>query len=73
MAGALGAGLGVPGERLGDEEAGVVDQCVDAAEARHGLVDRPFGRALLGDVAGSRQRMSGSLEGLGGTGHRDQQ
>lgn len=55
-------GLGVVGERLGDENAGVVDQGVDAAEALNG------GAATRSAVAGSAMspwmvRMFGSWDG----------
>ena len=48
-------GLGVIGERLGDEDAGVVDQRVDAAEPRHGFRDHALGGLGIGDVAGDGQ------------------
>ena len=43
---------GVLRERLGDEDAGVVDQRVDAAEALDGLRDHALGGVPVGDVAG---------------------
>jgi hypothetical protein len=47
-------GLGVLGERLGDEDAGVVDERVDAPEPGHAFGDRPLGGLAIGDVAGHR-------------------
>ena len=47
-------GLGVLGEGLGDEDAGVVDERVDAPEPRHALGNRALGRLPIGDVAGNR-------------------
>ena len=49
--------LGVPGERLGDEDAGVVDERVDAPEPRHGFKDHAFGRLPIGDVAGDGKNL----------------
>src|SRR3954469_16336726 len=43
--------VGVVGERLGDEDAGVVDQGVDAAETAQCLRDHAFGRGRVRDVA----------------------
>src|SRR6266478_467231 len=45
-------GLGVLGERFGDEDAGVVDERVDAPEPCHAFGDRTRGRLPIGDVAG---------------------
>ncbi len=42
---------GVVGERLGDEDACVVDQGVDPAEPFDGRLRRPFGGGAVGDVA----------------------
>ncbi|MNR42399.1 hypothetical protein D3C85_1609090 [compost metagenome] len=42
-------------ERLGIEDAGVVDQRIDAAELRHAFADDPLGDFALGNVAGDRQ------------------
>ena len=57
-------GLGVLGERLGDEDAGVVDQRVDAAELRAtaSAID-PLGGRRVGDVAGDGQNV-GRRDGL---------
>ena len=48
-------GLGVLGEGLGDEDAGVVDERVDAPEPGHALGDRALRRFPIGDVAGHRE------------------
>ena len=48
-------GLGVLGEGLADEDAGVVDERVDAPEPRHALEDRAFRRLSIRDVAGDRE------------------
>ena len=58
---------GVVGERLGDEDAGVVDQRVDAAEARDRLRDDALGGRRIGDVAGDGQdvRIGGRLDRAG--------
>ena len=48
-------GLRVFGERLGDEDAGVVDERVDAPEPRHAFGDRALGRPSIGDVAADDQ------------------
>ena len=45
-------GLGVLSERFGDEDAGVVDERVDAPEPGHAFGDRTLGRLPIGDVAG---------------------
>ena len=45
-------GLGVLGERLADEDAGVVDERVDPAEPGHAFGDRTLGRLPIGNVAG---------------------
>jgi hypothetical protein len=45
-------GLGVLSERFGDEDAGVVDERVDAPEPRHAFRDCTLGRLAIGDVAG---------------------
>lgn len=46
---------GVGGERFGDEDAGVVDQGVDAAEACHAFADHPLSGGRVADVAGDGQ------------------
>ena len=46
--------LGVLGERLPDEDAGVVDERVDAPEPRHAFGNRALGCLSVGDVAGDR-------------------
>src|SRR5271156_5065833 len=48
-------GLGVLGERFGDEDAGVVDERVDPPEPGHPFGDRTLGRLPIGDVAGNRE------------------
>ena len=50
-------GLGVLGERLGDEDAGVVDQRIDAAEPGHGFGDHALGGLRVGDVAGDGENV----------------
>ena len=42
---------GVVGERLGDVGTGVIDQRVDAPEAREGLADDPVRGCGLGELA----------------------
>ena len=51
-------------ERLCDEDAGIVDQRVDAAEARDGLRDDAFGGGRVGDVAGERRGRRRRSDGL---------
>jgi hypothetical protein len=51
----LVVGVGVFGERLRDEDACVVDQCVDAAEPVDCRVDDAPTNSGLRDVAGNRQ------------------
>ena len=46
--------VGIVGERLGDEDAGIVDQRVDAAEAFERLRDDALRRLGIGDVAGEQ-------------------
>jgi hypothetical protein len=48
-------GLGVLSERFGDEDAGVVDERVDAPELGYAFGDRTLGRLPIGDVAGNDQ------------------
>src|SRR6516225_3295885 len=45
------------GERLSDENAGIVDERVDAAEAPEGLRHDAFRSLGVGDVAGNRQNV----------------
>lgn len=63
--------VGVVGEGFGDEDAGVVDQAVDAAEARHAFVDYALGGGRVGDVAGHREdvRVGGWLDRTRGGHH----
>jgi hypothetical protein len=42
-------------EWLGDEDAGVVDERVDAPEPGHTFGNRTLGRLAIGDVAGHRK------------------
>jgi hypothetical protein len=44
--------LSVLSERFGDEDAGAVDERVDAPEPGHAFRDRTLGRLPIGDVAG---------------------
>jgi hypothetical protein len=57
----------IAGEGLRNEDAGVVDQAVDAAEALERLRDDSFGRLGIGDVAGDSQnvRIRGRLDRTG--------
>jgi hypothetical protein len=57
--------VGVLGERLRDEQAGVVDQGVDPAEGVQALLDHPGPGAGLRDVTRDRQdpRVVGALDG----------
>src|SRR3979409_1363053 len=48
-------GFGVLGEGLGDEDAGIVDERVDAPEPGHALGDHTLRRSPIGDVAGHRE------------------
>src|SRR6516162_7794917 len=48
-------GRGVLGERLGDEDAGVIDKRVDAPEPGHSFGYRTLGGVRIGDVAGHRE------------------
>jgi hypothetical protein len=48
---------GVAGKRLGDEDAGVVDQRVDAAEACHAFGDHAAGGGRVGDIARHRENV----------------
>jgi hypothetical protein len=59
---------GVVGERLGDEEAGVVDEGVDASEALECPADDPVGGGGLGHVPldGEHGRVCGGLDRPGG-------
>ena len=50
-------GLGVLGERLGDEDPGVVDQRIDPAELLDRPADHPVGDRRVGDVAGDGQHV----------------
>ena len=50
-------GLGVLGEGLGDEDAGVVDECVDAPESLYGFGDRTLRRLPFGNVAGDDENV----------------
>jgi len=56
-------GLGVLGEGLGDEDAGVVDECVDAPESLYGfeIVRSAVFRSAMSP---GTTRMSASLDGL---------
>ncbi len=58
---------GVDGERLGDEDSGVVDQGVDASETRECFADDPVGGCGLGDVSldGEHGRVLGGLDRKG--------
>src|SRR5262249_47491119 len=58
-------GLGVFSERLGDKDAGVVDQRIDPAELLDRAADHPFRDGRIGDVAGDGQyvRRSVGLDG----------
>ncbi|MCY1448301.1 hypothetical protein D9M71_649590 [compost metagenome] len=47
----LDVSRGVLGHRLGDEDAGIVDQHVDLAEGFNGLGEQSFSRLRLGNVA----------------------
>lgn len=59
--------LGVVDEGLGDEDSGVVDQGVDAAEALHRCTDHALRSARSGDVSIDRQDARGGarLDGPG--------
>src|SRR3981189_3803310 len=48
-------GFDVLGEGLGDEDAGIVDERVDAPEPGHALGDHTLRRSPIGDVAGHRE------------------
>ena len=48
---------GIVGERLGDEDAGIVDQRVDAAETLERLRYDLLRRRRIGDVAGNGQNI----------------
>ena len=50
-------GLGVIGERLGDEDPGVVDQRIDTAELLDRTADHPVRDRRIGDVAGDGQHV----------------
>ena len=60
-------GLGVLGERLGDENPGVVDQRIDPAELPDRVPDHPVGDRRVGDVASDSEyvRRSVQLDGPG--------
>ena len=62
---------GVVGERLGDEDAGVVDQGVDASETLQRSADDLVGGGGLGDVAvdGEHVGVLGRLHRAGGSDH----
>ncbi len=47
--------VGVVGERLGDEDAGIVDQRVDLTELLERLLDDALGSLGIADVARDRQ------------------
>src|SRR5439155_4292425 len=55
-------------KRLGEEDAGVIDQCVDRLEARQGSLDDLGGSCRLADVAVDQSDVVGSRD-LGGLGH----
>lgn len=55
--------LGVLGKWLGDEDASVVDERVDAPEAGHAFGDRTLGGFSISDVAGTA-RIASSSDGL---------
>ena len=57
-------GLGVLGERLGDEHPGVVDQRVDPAELLDRAPDHPVGDRRVGDVAGDGEDVALEASGL---------
>jgi hypothetical protein len=48
-------GVGILRERLGDEDAGVVDKRVDAPEPPHPFRDHPIRRLPIADIAGNDQ------------------
>ncbi len=48
---------GVPSEWLGNEDAGVVDQRIDAAEACHSLRNHAARGSRVGDIARHRQNV----------------
>jgi len=50
-------GMGEFDERLGDEDAGVVDQRVDAPKERQRLADDALGGRRVGDVAGDGENV----------------
>ena len=58
-------GLGVIGERLGDEYPGVVDQRIDPAKLLDRTADNPVRDRRIGDVAGDGQyiRRGDGLDG----------
>ena len=64
--------VGVLGERLGDEDPGVVDHGVDPAEPCQRRVDDPLSDARPRDVAGHRQhhRVVALFDGAGVGDHR---
>jgi hypothetical protein len=53
----LHIGFGVIGDRLGNEDAGVVDQHIDLAELGDSLIKDGLGGFRLGDIAGDRQEI----------------
>jgi hypothetical protein len=50
-------GSGVLGERLSDEDAGIVDERIYATKPGHAFGDRSLGRLPIGDVAGNHQEV----------------
>src|SRR5216683_1472691 len=62
---------GVVGERIGDVDAGVVDERVDAAEASECSADDPAGGGAVGEVAvdGEHVWVLGRLHCAGGSYH----
>ena len=63
-------GLGILGKWLGDEDAGVVDERVDAPKPAETFGNRAFGRLPIGDVAGDDQDV-GVARGLNRPCRRD--
>jgi hypothetical protein len=56
------------GERLGEEDAGIVDQDVDRPEARQGRLDDIRGRCRFADVTVHQRHVIGGRD-LVGSGH----
>jgi len=58
----------IVGERLCDEDAGIIDECVDATEALERLQHDTFSGLGIGYVTCNRQnvRIGGRLDGAGG-------